>query len=181
MKTVLTFCVALLICTAVSGQTSVEITPQILTKIKLDIEKEVSFKKKRLEMDKVNNIQTEFTLDTFRVERLMEKYLELDFSDFGMREATYSSAKQYDSLLNKYYKKLLATLKGEDKATLIKAQKAWVAFRDSESKLVDTISKDEYSGGGTLQRLTEASEYLDLIQDRTTSIFNHYIRATQNF
>jgi uncharacterized protein YecT (DUF1311 family) len=111
----------------------------------------------------------------------MEEYIELDFSDFGMRDAGYKTAKLYDSLLNKYYKNLSTTLQGEDKKVLIQAQKAWITFRDSEFKLVETISKDEYSGGGTMQQLTEASEYLDLIKSRTIAIFDHYIRATQNY
>ena len=78
-----------------------------------------------------------------------------------MRDAGYEAATLYDSLLNKYYKKFLAVLKGEDKKNLLQAQKSWLAFRDNETKLVETISKDQYSGGGTMQQLTESSEYLD--------------------
>jgi uncharacterized protein YecT (DUF1311 family) len=111
----------------------------------------------------------------------MEKWVGLDYRDFGMRDAGYATANLYDSLLNKYYKKLLAVLKGEDKKTLLQAQKAWLSYRDSETKLVGTISKDEYSGGGTMQGLTEASEYLNLIKSRTITLFEHYVRATQSY
>lgn len=72
-------------------------------------------------------------------------------------------------------------LKGEDKKALVQAQKAWLAFRDSETNLVEIVSKDEYSGGGTMQQLTEASEYLNLIKNRTIALFEHYIRATQSY
>ena len=157
-----------------------EVTLAIQKKIKQDIEKEIPKLRNNLEANKTNAIQIEFSLDTFRVERFMTKWIELDYSDPGMREATYATANQYDSLLNKYYKKLLTVLKGDDKKNLVQAQKSWLSFRDAELKLVGTISKDQYSGGGTLQQLTESSEYLNLIKERTIAIFNHFTRATQS-
>ena len=74
----------------------------------------------------------------------------------------------------------MVVLKGDDKKALLQAQKAWLAFRDGETKLVETLSKVEYSGGGTMQQLTEASEYLNLVRNRTIRLFEHYLRATQN-
>lgn len=163
------------------SQIPAEVTPLMQQKIKVEVEKEAVIKKAQLQKDKVSDADVEFTLDTFRVERFMKKYLELDYSDAGMNQAGYETAKQYDSLLNKYYKKLLVTLKGDDKKILVQAQKAWIAFRDSESKLLETISKDEYSGGGTIQRLAESSEYLEMVKNRVLAIFSHYLRATQNY
>jgi uncharacterized protein YecT (DUF1311 family) len=159
----------------------VEVTPELQKKIMQDIDKEVPMLKQRLAKDGDNAVHVEFTVDTFRVERFMEKWVDLDYGDFGMRDAGYATAKLYDSLLNKYYKKLLTVLKGEDKKALVQAQKAWLAFRDGEIKLVETISKDDYSGGGTMQQLTESSEYLNLIKNRTITLFEHYVRATQSY
>ncbi len=181
MKSTLVIAAGLLFYFSSTAQTSMEVTPELQKKFKLEIEKEVPKKKQQLEKDKVNAAQIEFILDTFRVERFMEEYIKVNFSDYSMRDAGYETAKLYDSLLNKYYKKLLATLKGEDKKVLVQAQKSWIAFRDSESKLVDLISKDDYSGGGSIQQLTESAEYLNLIKERTIAIFDHYIRATQNY
>ena len=159
----------------------VEVTPDLQKKIMLDIDKEVLKLKQRLSKGGDNSVHVEFIVDTFRVERFMAKWVELDFGDFGMRDAGYATAKLYDSLLNKYYKKLLLVLKGNDKQALVQAQKAWLSFRDGETKLVETISKDDYSGGGTMQQLTEASEYLNLIKSRTIVLFEHYVRATQSY
>ena len=111
----------------------------------------------------------------------MTDRLQQDNSDFGMSDATYKIATLYDSLLNKYYKKLSGVLKGDDKKDLTQAQKSWITFRDNETKLVATISKDQYSGGGTMQRLTESSEYLTLIKNRVITLFEHYLRATQTY
>ncbi len=181
MKVALITFIGLLLFFESVGQTPTEVTSELQKKIKLDIEKEIPKLKQQREKGKVDPVEIEFTLDTFRVEKFMEKYIELDFSDFGMRDAAYKAANLYDSLLNKYYKKLLSILKGDDKKILVQAQKAWLAFRDNETKLVETISKDEYSGGGTLQQLTESSEYLELIKQRTITIFEHYARATQTY
>jgi uncharacterized protein YecT (DUF1311 family) len=159
----------------------VEVTPVLQQKLIQDIDREVPKLKQQLEKANENAVHIEFAVDTFRVERLMAKWITLDYSDFGMRDAGYATAKLYDNLLNKYYKKLLAVLKDDDKKTLVQAQKAWLAFRDSETKLVETISKEDYSGGGTMQGLTEASEYLNLVKSRTIVLFEHYVRATQSY
>jgi uncharacterized protein YecT (DUF1311 family) len=165
---------------AQNSKDPIEVTPEIQKIIKQDVEKQVPKLKLKLEKEKENLVQIEFILDTFRLEHFMSKWVELDYRDFDMRDAGYETARLYDSLLNKYYKKLQAVLKGDDKKVLVQAQKAWLAYRDNETKLVETISKDEYSGGGTMQGLTEASQYLDLIKTRTVAIFEHYVRATQS-
>jgi len=157
----------------------IEVTSELQSKIKQRIEKkDVPKLKLQLEKEKYNSIQIEFTLDTFRVEQFMNSWIDLDYGDFGMRDAAYAAARIYDSLLNKYYKKLLTVLKPADKKVLTQAQKAWLLFRDSEYKLVETISKDEYSGGGTMQQLTESGGYLNMVKIRVIAIFYHYARAT---
>jgi uncharacterized protein YecT (DUF1311 family) len=158
----------------------VEVTPQLEIKIRNTVEKQVPSFERTIEKEKLNRVQTEFEVDTFRIERFMGKWIELDYSDAGMSNSAYAGAKGYDSLLNKYYRKLLAVLKPDDKKVLIQAQKSWLSFRDSEYKLVVTISKDEYSGGGTIQQLIESGMYLSLVKNRAIDIFQHYTRATQN-
>jgi uncharacterized protein YecT (DUF1311 family) len=177
------FLITLLACLSCFSQNkdvAIEVTPQIEKKIRDEVEKQVPSFQRTLQKEKLNQIQMEFAIDTFRIERFTEKWIELDFTDVGMSNGAYAGAKGYDSLLNKYYKKLLAVLKPDDKKVLIQAQKAWLSFRDSEYNLVQTISKDEYSGGGTLQQLTESGMYLSLVKTRTIDIFQHYTRATQN-
>lgn len=161
------------------GQAPAELTPEAKDKIKREIAKEVSVYKQALEKEKLDPAIVEFKLDTFRIERYMSRCIDLDFSDYGMRAAGTEAAHLYDSLLNKYYRKLNSVLKEQDRKVLVQAQKAWLTFRDNEMKLTETISKDEYSGGGTMQMLTESAEYLDLLTKRTVAIFEHYLRAAQ--
>jgi uncharacterized protein YecT (DUF1311 family) len=170
--------------TATFAQTSdgpVEVTPVMEKKIRQDIEKAVVPFRQSKKKSGDTDLSIEFAVDTFRIEQYMEKYMDVDYSTAGMRTAVYEGAHQYDSLLNKYYKKLLAVLKPEDKKVLIQAQKAWITYRDSELKLVDVVSKDEYSGGGTVQLLTDASYYLEIIKNRTIEIYEHLSRATQDY
>jgi len=159
----------------------VEVTPAIVKKINQEMASEVGSLKTKLTNDKESTSSIEFTLDTFRIESFQKKYIDHDWSTAGMLTATYDAAKKYDSLLNKYYKKLLAVLKQTDKPVLANTQKSWITFRDNELKFIDTISEDEYSGGGTIQQLIDASEYFDIIKQRTITIYEHYLRATRGY
>jgi uncharacterized protein YecT (DUF1311 family) len=80
----------------------------------------------------------------------------------------------YDKLLNKYYNKLLKALKPEDQKILISAQRAWLVYREGEIKLINTMVKDEYSGGGTIQSLRAVGSYGSLVVNRTKEIFEYY-------
>jgi uncharacterized protein YecT (DUF1311 family) len=158
-----------------------KLTREVEMKLNASIAKEASAYAKKLSDSNIDKELIEFSIDTFKVERFMAECLSLEMSDFGMSEIAYKGAKQYDSLLNKYYKKLLTTLKDDDKKVLTNAQKSWLSFRDNEFKLIELISNDEYSGGGTMQNLTESSEYLNLVKARTIAIFEHWQRATQTY
>jgi uncharacterized protein YecT (DUF1311 family) len=123
----------------------------------------------------------EFAIDTFRIEAYIDKYIEADHSNAGMVAATNEATHKYDSLLDKYYNKLLLVLTPEDKKVLTEAQNAWLAFRDSELKLIQTLGNDKYSGGGTIQELINRASYMDLIKDRTVSIFYHLSMVTGEY
>jgi uncharacterized protein YecT (DUF1311 family) len=153
-----------------------EVTPEIEKKIRKEVEKAALDFQRKLKEANDPQLDIEFSVDTFRIERYQEKYMAYDYSTSGMVTVTYFAEHQYDSLMNKYYKKLLSLLKSNDKQVLIQAQKAWISFRDSESKLIDTVSKDEYSGGGTIQLLIDASSYLSLVKNRLIEIFDHLDR-----
>jgi uncharacterized protein YecT (DUF1311 family) len=176
---ILTFTLFIQFIALAQNKAPVEVTPGLQKKMRQDIEKEVPKLKERLEKENETQTAIEFCIDTFRVEQLLSKWINIDYGDFGMRDAGYAAARHYDSLMNKYYKKLSSVLKGDDRNTLKQAQKAWLSFRNNETKLVETISKDEYSGGGTMQQLTEASEYLSLVKNRTIVLYDHYVRAMQ--
>ena len=151
-----------------------ELTPMILSKIKAEVDKDAmtfrqSLVKKDLLISEIN-----FSVDTFKVERIAAKRMDVDYSTSGMNNTMTDRAAAYDKLLNKYYKMLLAALKPADKASLVAAQRCWIAYRDAESKLIYTMRKQEYSGGGSIQSNIASAAYADLVVERTLKIFDYY-------
>ncbi len=121
-------------------------------------------------------ISISFQLDTFRIEKQLQKNIEKDSSTAGMVQAAYDAEKNYDLLLNKYYQVLLNKLNASDREALKLAQRNWVYFRDSERKLSNGLVKEEYSGGGSLQRLVVAADYLDLTKKRVVDLHKYLLR-----
>ena len=151
-----------------------ELTPLILSKIKADVDKDAITFKQTLSKKDLSASEITFSVDTFKVEQIAAKRMEVDYSTAGMNNTMNDRAASYDKLLNKYYKILLAALKPADKATLIATQRSWINYRDAESKLIYTMGKQEYSGGGTIQSNIASTAYADLVVERTLKIFNYY-------
>jgi uncharacterized protein YecT (DUF1311 family) len=141
------------------------------------IDKEAALLRQSLLKEQTAPPLIEITLDTFRVERYLERRMAIDYSTAGMRMASMEAAHRYDSLLNKYYRKLLQTLKPADRPVLVAAQKAWIAFRDAEMKLVAVMSKEEYSGGGTVQQIINTDAYYQAVRERALGIIDHLTRG----
>lgn len=155
------------------------VTPEIEKKINAEIEKALSALMKKYE--KANSERTDrfdegikFVADTFRIEEFHRKYMQIDYSTVGMNNATYAAAAKYDALLNKYYKLLSARLKPADRATLLAAQRSWIAYRDNEDKLYNMLGQREYSGGGTIQSTIAASRYFEIVKARVLQLFEYY-------
>ena len=151
-----------------------EITPQVLEKIRSDVDKDAERYKQKISREEINADELEFSIDTFKLEHIASKRMEIDYSTMGMNNAVDALTTGYDKLMNKYYNKLLNLLSTEDKKVLVSAQRAWLSFRDAETKLIATMTKEEYSGGGTIQSNLANSAYNDLVVKRTVQIFNHY-------
>lgn len=99
---------------------AIEVTPQMEKKIRDEVEKQIPSFQRMLQKEKLNQVQMEFAIDAFRIERFTEKWIKLDFKNAGMSNSAYAGAKGYDSLLNKYYKRtdnryLSALYKGNSK------------------------------------------------------------------
>jgi len=169
---ILTLGIFFSIATNAQSDSPKEVTPEILKKIKIEVEKNVVRFRQNLSKDEsITKTLLDFQTDTFRINRINDACQEVDYSTPGISGAIYEMGKSYDLLLNKYYNKLLKQLKGNDKNVLIKAQRAWLAFQKLEQDLIGTLSKEEYSGGGTMQSNIRASQYTELIIKRTAELF----------
>lgn len=118
-------------------------------------------------------------IDTFRINRFEHEWLKLNDSDNSITEVTVTTTNMYDALLNKYYKKIMALLNPKDKSTLIQAQRSWVSYRDSEKELNKLVAGIQFEGG-TLQILTNASSYKNIVVDRVKGLFQDYQAILQN-
>ena len=74
---------------------------------------------------------------------------------------------------------MLAKLSGEDKAILRQTQKNWLQFRDSEHELNSLPTKDEYSGGGTIQRTIGSDCDLELTKSRVIGLVDYLLRFAE--
>lgn len=156
----------------VFNQLSAQITPEQRADIKNKAEAETQQFKKTL--TGWADVDIQYAMDTFRIQRIMEKTMDADYSTHGMNNAVNELTAAYDKLLNKYYKLILAKLSTADKQIFITAQKSWLAFRKAEENLILMLSKDEYSGGGTLQSNIITGSFSRLIVQRTDELYRYY-------
>lgn len=151
-----------------------EVTPDILKKIVAEADKEVAEYRKTMKTEDKTTEAIAFEVAKHRLFLIMEKKVAIDYTTYGMNKAAGEHADGYDKLMNLYYNKLLKLLSSEDKKILIKAQKAWLAFRDAEGEMITMMMKEEYSGGGTIQTNIATGNYSSMIIQRTEEIFNYY-------
>jgi len=123
-----------------------------------------------------DSIYAMFQKDTFVVEGIYAQQLYRDQTTFGMNRASMDCEKEYDALLNKYYNLYLRKLKPEDRKLVVASQKAWLKFRDSEREVNEMMIKTEYSGGGTIQQLIYASQYLYITRQRVFELVSYMTR-----
>lgn len=113
----------------------------------------------------------DFAVDTFSVSYAENLRMEADYSNLGMLQTVYDTAEDYDVLLNKYYKKLNAKLRGEAKNNLVKAQRAWIAFRDADNDLSGSIFYTQ--DHGSIGKLQYAAGNSDRIKQRVVELFEY--------
>ena len=164
---------------AAGSQIPAENLEKELLEIKKEIDEQASDLREGLKYkdDYVSEFQKkvsiEFTVDTFKIERLCSERMELDFSTNGTIQAISALNSDYDKLLNKYYKMLSSRLSTADRVVLKQSQRNWIAFRDSEIKLITALRADEYSGGGSIQNIFHASYVLELTKKRVIEIISY--------
>ena len=97
----------------------------------------------------------------------LDKAIEKDSTTHGMRRATAQATEKWDAELNKVYKKLLAALKPDQKAALVKSQKAWIAYRDAE---IATIREIIGKKDGTMWPVVAGGNVRGLTKDRALQL-----------
>jgi uncharacterized protein YecT (DUF1311 family) len=138
-----------------------------------DLEAQLETKDSGYDSEAKTNLYKEFVLDTFKIERRLALRIDEDYSTASMVKASYEAEQAYDALLNKYYKVLIERLNSDDKEVLKHAQRSWLSYRDAERKFYHTVAKEEYSGGGTIQRTITASRFLHQTKSRVIELYRY--------
>lgn len=115
----------------------------------------------------------QYSIDTFRVNRALDKALDKEYATFGMVSAIDDASTVYENLSNAYYAKLERMLRPEDKALLKSAQQAWNKFKEEDLKYYRLEESDDYMGGGSLSRVN--------IIDRIRSYHAHRLDVLHDF
>jgi uncharacterized protein YecT (DUF1311 family) len=163
------------------SQTPKQISNSELTSLEQEINKEILKLRQELENKKYFNeydkqLTIDFKTDTFRIGKLLERRLKIHWSTSEEVLAIIDAEIEYDTLVNKYYQLLLNKLNVTDKGILILTQRNWNQFRESERNFNDEISKDEYSGGGTSQRIIIANRYIEITKKRVLELYGYLAR-----
>lgn len=151
-----------------------DLTPQVLAKIKTEVDAEALKFTEKIAKEELTANEITFSVDTFKIQQTSLRRMKIDYSTAGMNNSVAVMSASYDKLLNQYYNKLLKVLKPADKNALIAAQRAWINYRDAESRLIVTMRKQEYSGGGTIQSNIAAAAHAKLVVNRTIEVFEYY-------
>jgi uncharacterized protein YecT (DUF1311 family) len=100
----------------------------------------------------------------------LEICTEKDPSTAGLVRCTGIAYKKWDQELNKNYQTLMSKLKTADKRLLRSAQLSWVAYRDNEFKLIDSIY-DKIQGTMYIPMRTE--EKMHIVKQRALALASH--------
>jgi uncharacterized protein YecT (DUF1311 family) len=101
------------------------------------------------------------------IESRLEQCIDKDPTTAGMTNCTIQSAEAWDKEMNAVYSKLLNRLDANGKAALLKSQRQWLSFRDSETEFIAAY----YAGfQGTMYLPMRAGDRADLIKERTIKL-----------
>ena len=116
--------------------------------------------------------QIEFAKDTLTINEFMKEYSNYNTSGttFGMNVGIGFYTKEYDKLLNKYYKKDLEILQPEMKKQLINSQKKWLDYYNNDKVLIGNLMNF-----GNHNYLAYAIQYTDkMLTDRVQFLYDIY-------
>jgi uncharacterized protein YecT (DUF1311 family) len=112
--------------------------------------------------------------DTAAIEKKLNA--DLDKANGGLQSALAigTALESYDKLLNSYYQKCLSKIKPADKNQFIATQKAWLAWKVKEVKLIVLKNSPKYSGPSDIMAGTNAEEELRIVRNRVVDLYNYW-------
>lgn len=118
-----------------------------------------------------------FTVDTFKVERLMNLKMRMDTSAYERVIAINDAEIEYSFLMEKYYKILLGRHDEEGQKSLILAQKKWIKYRDDEIAMTEKFYEEQKGGNPDDKEIAKAQEHLELTKERVVELYKHILAS----
>lgn len=104
------------------------------------------------------------------IDEALDVCMEKDPSTAGMLRCTDVAYKKWDQELNKNYRTLMSQLKPAGKRLLRSAQLSWIAYRDNEFKLIDSIYDDIQ---GTMYIPMRLDSKMQILKQRALALATH--------
>lgn len=102
-----------------------------------------------------------------KIDLWLAKKMETAISTAEMCGALGEAAQMWDKQMNASYQYLMDKLDAEDKASLVKSQRAWLAFRDAEAEAHGIVANPRF---GTVGRIEAADLYYQMIKSRAKKL-----------
>ncbi len=93
---------------------------------------------------------------------LLDDCLAEDSTTGGMVNCLKKATISWDRQLNASYKKLMKQLKQSEKTVVKKAQRAWIKYKDAQTKALSSI----YAEGGSMRHLSFASKVMNITREQ---------------
>lgn len=110
--------------------------------------------------------------DTHPIDKAEQKCLDKSQSTADMLKCTYKAYDDWDKEMNKSYNLLMKKLPANQKSELLKAQKSWLAFRDTNQKFIKTSIWEGKEG--TMFRPIAINEDVELVKQRALQLSSYY-------
>jgi len=129
-----------------------------------------------------DSLLIQFHNDTSQIEQSFRNKIEIGYTTAEIIRSTYQMEEDYNTLLERYYDILLSWMQNaNDKTILIEAQDSWLKFKESETKLINALGYDIYTGGGSMWRIVTTSRAADLTKKRLLEIYDYLVDITLEF
>jgi hypothetical protein len=121
-----------------------------------------------------NDIEIAYRVDTFKIEKFLQKRRDIDYTTWDMVDAINNAFFEYSTLTGKYYQMLLKKLSETDKEVLQTAQINFMKYVEAEMKVAALLYFEEkYGGGGTEQRIDYAYKGLEFAKQRLQELYQY--------
>jgi len=171
MKTLFTFIMSFSICSVGFSQLS----DAQLKRLEYQVDSSASVLHEKLIAKSESLLSTQFTVDTFKVETLLEKKMRADTSQAERISAINEAEIEYTFLMDKYYSLLLNIHDEEGKKSIILAQKKWLKYRDDEIKMTEKLYDEQKKGDLKSKEIAKATENLELTKERVVELYKHIV------